>query len=615
MPNEIGKLRRSSTIMTFGPGSIADFRTREGGPVSGVVAGLDAWDQYAPPPGLTHPQRISETRLQQKLNVRGFRLPPVSIDEWGSSPAGHPRENLVAVRFPDWLQCNECHRIAPSYRWGSKEGKAFRYCAACTEKKNNPARNMVFAVPVRFVMACKKGHIDDFPWHYWVGHDPDCPNKRGDLELKSEFAGLAGYILRCPDCNATRSLDGIFNQETWKGFHCNGKRPWLPGENEDCDETPRVLQRGASNMYFPVMESALSIPPWSGRLVQALGTRLGDVRNIPDEKQRKNFIRNVLLEHLIPDLHKCLEMSKDELARKIEDLVRQGARPDICNIRDGEYEQFTMTAGTPDNRDPEFEIRYVSVPDTLTPYFDGIIRAVRLREVRAILGFTRINAPENENDPCIAKLSAEKLDWLPAIEVRGEGIFIHLNVQSLLKWEQQQKVKKRAGDLNISYIEEWRSKYPGTQPSLQITARFLLIHTLAHALMKRLSYECGYSGASLRERLYVSEGESGMCGLLIYTSTSDSDGTLGGLQRQGEKNRIERTIKLAIKDMEWCSSDPLCIQNMVSAREHHSLAACHSCVLVSETSCEFFNRFLDRAMLVGLPENPDVGYFRRMLRE
>lgn len=616
MSNEIGKLRRSTVVMTFGPGSIVDFRTEKGGSVSGVVAGLDAWDQYSPPPGLRHPQRINEPRLQKKLRVRGFRLPPVTLEEWGSSNH-QSSDTLVAVRFPDWLQCHECHRIAPSRHWASKEGKAYRYCAQCTAKKNNPEKNMVFAVPVRFVMACKNGHIDDFPWHYWVGHEPDCTNNKihGELELKSEYAGLAGYILRCPKCNATRSLDGIFNQETWKGFHCNGKRPWLPGENEECDETPRVLQRGASNLYFPLTVSALSIPPWSGKLTQALGTYLDDIQTIPSPAERKDFIRNRVLEYFLPNLHASLGMTKDVLTEKIEDLVSQGSRLDSREIRDDEYEQFTMAAGTLGDSDPEFEIRSVSVPESMAPFFSKIIRAVRLREVRAMLGFTRINPPEDENDPFIANISAEKHDWLPAIEVRGEGVFLQMNSGTLHQWESQPGVMNRSREINNSYIDEWRKRYPGTLPSLKITPRFLLIHTFAHALMKRLSFECGYSGASLRERLYVSEGPSGMCGLLIYTATSDSDGTLGGLQRQGEKNRIERMIKLAIKDMEWCSSDPLCIQSMVSAREHHSLAACHSCVLASETSCEFFNRFLDRAMLVGLPENPEVGFFTPMLRD
>ena len=156
---------------------------------------------------------------------------------------------------------------------------------------------------------------------------------------------------------------------------------------------------------------------------------------------------------------------------------------------------------------------------------------------------------------------------------------------------------------------EWRRRYGEGEPVWQITPRYLLAHTFAHVLMRQLTLECGYSTAALRERLYVSDGNDGMAGLLIYTATSDSDGTLGGLQRQGEAHRIQRAVEAAIAAMEWCSSDPLCIEGMIAGSDGLSLAACHACVLAPETACEQYNRFLDRAVLVGLPGAPDVGFF------
>jgi len=368
-------------------------------------------------------------------------------------------------------------------------------------------------------------------------------------------------------------------------------------------------------MYFPVVQSALSIPPWSDRLIFNLGDNWHYIISIPDADARAAYIRSPLLEHFIPNFHIRFHISREDMAQKIEDLAIQILEHKKHNLREEEYDQFNISANAHFERDPDFEIRTVTVPESLTPFFSGINRAVRLREVRVLTGFTRVKAPENENDPAIAQLRVDKPDWLPAIDVHGEGIFIKFNPGHLQEWERLPIVVSRAQEVNNSYIDEWKDRYDGALPTLQITPRLLLIHTFAHALMKRLSFECGYSGASLRERLYVSEGQTGMCGVLIYTATSDSDGTLGGLQRQGEKGRIAKTVRLAIKDMEWCSSDPLCIQNMVSAMEHHSLAACHACVLASETSCEYFNRFLDRAMLVGIPDHPDAGYFKALLRD
>ena len=141
----------------------------------------------------------------------------------------------------------------------------------------------------------------------------------------------------------------------------------------------------------------------------------------------------------------------------------------------------------------------------------------------------------------------------------------------------------------------------------------MLCHTFAHALMRQLTLECGYSSASLQERIYVAEGDDPMAGILVYTSTPDSDGTLGGLQRQGEAKRIGGIVTRAIRAIEWCSSDPLCISDMMGAEASYSHSACHACVLAPETSCENFNQFLDRGLLVGVPEAPDIGFFADLI--
>jgi hypothetical protein len=133
--------------------------------------------------------------------------------------------------------------------------------------------------------------------------------------------------------------------------------------------------------------------------------------------------------------------------------------------------------------------------------------------------------------------------------------------------------------------------------------------------MRQLALDCGYSSTALRERLYVDNGDTPMAGFLIYTATTDDDGTLGGLQREGTPERMERTIKAAIQAQTWCSSDPLCIEDLLAGQSSMSLAACHACVLSPETSCEDFNKFLDRALLVGSPSNPSLGFFSDLVSE
>lgn len=608
--NRLGELRRSAALMTFGPGSVVDFRA-DGAAVSAVTGGLEEWDRSFPPAGLANPQRVTEPRLQRKLNVRGFRLPPVVDEDWRDDQGNPDRRALVAARFPEWLQCPQCDRLAPAGRWSQDPGRAYRYCAKCT--RETPGQRKVFAVPVRFVMACAKGHLDDFPWHVWVGHKADCKKKeRADLYLRSRRPGLAGLILSCHECGAWRSMDGVFSAQTWRGFRCRGRRPWLATGNETCDSEPRALQRGASNLYFPVIESALSIPPWSDAIQEALGVYWNPIVSTKPE-DRATFIRILAQGELAPVLRE-LGLTPDELARQIEDRLTRYNDDAILNIRQEEYRQFVSGTDTRDADAREFEVRNVPVPDSLHPFLSRIVRVVRLREVRALKGFTRINPPGDEDSTDIAAIAIGTPDWLPAIEVRGEGIFLAFNLNTLQAWELQDSVKKRAQGVDSAWLIEWRRRHDEGEPAWRITPRYLLAHTFAHALMRQLTLECGYSTAALRERLYVSGGLDGMAGLLIYTATSDSDGTLGGLQRQGEAQRIERAVVAAIRAMEWCSSDPLCIEGMIAGTDGLSLAACHACVLAPETACEQYNRFLDRSALVGSPSESETGFFSPLIR-
>ena len=287
---------------------------------------------------------------------------------------------------------------------------------------------------------------------------------------------------------------------------------------------------------------------------------------------------------------------------------------DTGNLRVEEYRRFTDGLAV-EGIDREFEIRPRPVPEKIRPWISRLVKVVRLREVRALVGFTRIDPPGFPGAPNVASLSAGGVrGWLPAVEVRGEGIFLELNAATLADWESQATVRARAALLDTRRQAEFVQRYGAdAPPPPTLTARFLMIHTFAHALMRQLTLDCGYSSTALRERLYVG-ADPAMAGLLIYTASSDDDGTLGGLQRQGDPERIGRTVLAALHAQAWCSSDPLCIEDMLTSEDSLSLAACHSCVLAPETSCEEFNRYLDRALLVGTPGAPELGFFQTLLR-
>jgi hypothetical protein len=310
-------------------------------------------------------------------------------------------------------------------------------------------------------------------------------------------------------------------------------------------------------------------------------------------------------------------MTAAQLSALVEKRLAILAGVSSENLRWDEYLQLTSDATESMGDGSEFEIRSSAVPDLLKLYVSHVVRVVRLREVRAISAFTRIEPPAmaSPGGPVRhAPIQVTRHNWLPAVEVRGEGIFLALAEKKLNRWENSKTVIERAEDIHFRYRTDWQSRTGNTgQPPRKITARFLLLHTLAHVLMRQLALECGYSSASLRERLYVGDDPTLMSGILIYTATSDSDGTLGGLVRQGLSGRMADLLYAAVKSAEWCSSDPLCIEGVGAIAGGFNNAACHACVLAPETSCEEYNQFLDRAMLVGTPSTPGIGFFGPML--
>jgi hypothetical protein len=606
--NIAGELRRSAVVMTFSPGAVIDMRA-QGGPVSGVTAGLEEWDRSAPLIGNLKYQKVVERRLCKKLGKKYFRLPPV-LDDDAKLPDGSPDPSaLVVRRFPEWLQCPVCELIRPVRGWAAEPGRAYRYFASCSTAR--PGDDKVFAIPVRFAAACNSGHLEDFPWNVWVGHKASCTNRK-ELLLKSRGPGLAGLWVTCQACKQERSMDGAFRENALDGLQCRGRRPWLRRDDASCTCTGkggtfRTVQRGASNLYYPVIDSALDIPPWTRRLSLILGDYWDYLEGVPDEAGRAQAIR------LNDNLRQIIErekLSPEEVARRFTLLRRDLEGMNVDNLRVDEYRIFT---GGGDELDEEFETHAEQVPAAAEAVLSQVVRVARLREVRVTKGFTRINPPYDPDAGDMSPISVGPLEWLPAIEVRGEGVFLRLNEEKLRAWERLPAVLRRVAPAEASWQADWNRRFAGKPIPYHATPRFLLIHAFSHAMIRQLTLECGYSSASLRERLYFGDDDTDMAGVLIYTATPDSDGTLGGLQRRADPALLGPTVVGAILSQEWCSSDPLCIAGELAAPESHSVAACHSCMMVPETSCEFHNRFLDRALLVGDGADPAVGFFSGLL--
>lgn len=579
----VGKLRPTQIITQQGPGAIVDLPE-----LSVVIAGIDEWD-------VRGTDRIPEPRLEAFLKVtRLFRPPHSGPGTFGGVPA---------YVFPEWLVCpfGRCRMLAPlqSFQWVERD-REFR----CLRQDNHGGNAKVPAFPARFMTACPKGHLDDFPWDSWV-HAAGGGPCDGVLRLDDEgrSGSVNDLVVRCRRCDASRRMGGVFDQGILED--CSGRRPWLGLSDREigCEEAPRVLLRGASNSYFSIVASALSIPPYSEAIQRAIAPfseRFEMVDTVDDINRAASLGRlGNLLSKYTPD--ELLAVAKDKEA-------------EVEHLRPDEYQAF-LNPPELDQSPREFEVRHVDVPPNAAEKIATVGAATRLREVRALRGFTRIESGFDigelvdvaELDINVVPIGPPGVNWLPAVELRGEGIFLSLDKQAVHDWQSQPRITDRAKDLSTMY-REYQADRSDSETRTQSSPgmHYVLLHSLAHSLIRRLCLDAGYSSSALRERIYSTSGDQPMAGLLIYTASSDSEGSLGGLVDQAQPERFGPVLRDSLQDAGLCAQDPLCGAGEIGGATGLNGVACHACLLLPETSCEAGNRFLDRATLV-----ETIGQFER----
>ncbi len=242
----------------------------------------------------------------------------------------------------------------------------------------------------------------------------------------------------------------------------------------------------------------------------------------------------------------------------------------------------------------------------LGAHIGGVVLADRLREVRALTGFRRYSP----NGTLVPADTSRRRRWLPAVEVFGEGILLTLDEERLTEWENDDRVRAHVLGVRDDLDASFRKDQLAAAYGISLTPRYVLLHTVAHLLIRQLAFDSGYTTASLRERVY-GRPEHGQYGLLIYTAAGDAEGTLGGLVRQGEAPHFAETLVRMLEAAAWCSADPLCAEHTGQGFDNLNRAACHACTLLPETSCETGNTLLDRALVVGSARVP--GYFTDVL--
>ncbi|HEY7326590.1 MAG TPA: DUF1998 domain-containing protein [Gemmataceae bacterium] len=593
-----GQLRQGQIVSTFGPGAMLDLPNH-----SVLIAGLEHWT------GVT--DEIVEPRLADKLcmllDLSSIKLyaPPADPQD----PTA-PQNGIAAWQFPEWFIVQEAST--------GDDGSPFRtrmmvHRSALTGGKFidlNKKRRAV--VPIRFVRACRCGHIGDIDWRVFVhGAATDCKRQLW-IDERGTSGDLGEVWIRC-ECKTERSMSQAAIMQNRALGHCNGNRPWLgPVEKEQCGEPNRLLIRNASNAYFPQLLSVISLPDRDDRIKQAVDSiwdTLEAVENIDElryERKKakvKAALEDLTDEEVLAEIHARTkghsEQTKTVKQAELETLI--AAKPELGNDQpDGTF--FARTLAPENWRTAQ------------TPWMNAIERVVlvhRLREVVAQVGFTRFEAAapdiEGELEIGVRRAAlARETAWLPASENKGEGVFLQFKREFVDQWLARPQVQARGRQLDSGF-NAWVAEHQGTHrkfPGLP----YIMLHSFSHLLITAVSLECGYPASSIRERIYALPSVG--YGVLLYTGTSDSEGTLGGLVEVGR--RIHEHMHKALDMGELCSNDPVCAEHQPENRHERRFlqgAACHGCLLIAETSCEQHNDFLDRALVVPTLENLGVEFF------
>lgn len=596
--NRVGELRPSQLLWSFGVGAVVDLPN-----FSVMVLGLDDWEE-------TKSEPVGEGRLLMAIRralgpqVTKLLAPPRAIESDGRyDPFSEAaRVGVPVTAFPEWFRCPICQLLAPlETRLFEFKGNPYRPDQAryvhslCSRAKGKPPT----AVPARFLVACERGHIDDFPWIYFVHRGKT--GCTGTLKFYEVGASLetANLWVECSECGSKRSMVEAFGQPDEPALPaCRGRHPHLREATGDCQEVLRAILLGASNSWFPETRSVLSVPTRTGRLAQLVEEKWLFLENASSIDVLKAFLAS-------PGFGEFAEFDLDEIWTEIEGRRTNEDGPEgideVVDLKGPEWEVLSDPDPALNGRD--FWLTKANPPPTFKDRIAGTVLAERLREVNALVGFTRLRSV-GESAPGEARarrapLASGTTRWVPATEVRGEGIFLKFDLDRIQSWEPTAAVQERER-LLLAAHKEWRSArdlqpLDGDFPGV----RYAMLHSLAHALMREFSLDCGYNAASIRERIYASqEGDPEMAGILIYTAAPDSEGTLGGLVNLGRPQELDRLLRQSLERSRLCASDPLCSEHDPSKDGTLHGAACHACLFAPETSCELGNRYLDRSLVV-----------------
>jgi len=537
------------------------------------------------------------TRVSMTLEIdKELRMPPKAKENKQGEIEG---SYLPAVLFPTYAKCSKCGLLHNNpWRKQDKRLTDNVLCEGCEVYESKLEQ-------ITWCAVSNKGHLSEVPWHY-ICHQNSDGTCKADFEstyLKLTINENGKRIVKCNRCGSSNYY------EKSKLKIINGTQPWIYEATPELEEEDvvEILEVNNPGVYLPERVNALVIPPESRISKTSVVDRIynnstlrREIERMKLPLRRKGKLKEAATEY------RC---SVDEVKLALEEIENGYPYFDenitVGDLLEDEYQAFLEEIeDVADDEDfvtihktDEFHaLQSDSMSDELNSIINMVgnhIVATRLREIQVFKGFYR-GQQSDEDDNLVPPDIIGKSSWLPAIELFGEGLFFTIDEKVLEKWEALSAVKKRADKIR----EQYEKSEVTLAVDIEVTPRFLLLHTLAHLLIRELEITAGYPAASLRERIYSSQDRK-MAGVLIYTTVADIVGSLGGIVESAEPKEFLTLLDGVFKHARWCSLDPVCTEHEGQGPGWLNRAACHACALVPEPSCEYGNVFLDRVFIKG----------------
>ena len=576
-----------------------------------VVQDILTWDR----PG-SDPMERQIHYVERVRNALGIEqvlcAPPRSAERNGTVIGWIP-----ALRFPTWMRCINCGLLhAAPWRRRARSEQGHHESEDGSEEKDagcSECRNRLQQVP--WVLVHEAGYLADVPWHDLAHAESRNPTQNQcGRDWTHPYLRLVetdvGRRIRCDRCGSNGNLRSgtlpriPFPVHSWQ-------QPWVREPPAQAPDSPAlVVEINDVRVHSPLIRTALVIPPESRILRGTVTDRLYGsskdrqrLRNAGYPLARKSAIRRLASEYRCPPGE--IEAAIREIDRGYPLYGRAITTDDLLA---GEYQ--ALIQAIPDLRDEEDFVTEHHTEDwnalrgtleagaarRVAGTVSRVVAVNKLKEIMVLMGFQRAGGPPTRPD-----ITGES-QWLPALELFGEGIFFTLNEELLQRWESSEALCERADAFARRYVGRAGPDVP--ELDVVVSPRFLFCHTLAHLMIRALDAEAGYPAASLKERIYCATGDSAMAGILIYVAVSDEEGSLGGLMELAKPERFLRLLTGAFEAASWCSLDPVCSEQEGHGPGLLNRAACHACALLPETSCPYGNVLLDRAFVKGTA--PDI---------